>query len=302
VLNFDGWQSLQRQSVAGWSEFSASNRLGELNLFESLTIPARSSLPLGNPYVPFAAPAFGVAEPGLKTLKFSYSPVGASSALAGDVEFSARNTLVLVIDPATGAAALENQSAFDVELDGYLVKSKSGVLDAVGWAPLATTDAAWTAGVRASNRVSEGNLFGASLLAAGGRLSLGNLVDAAQLSDEADVELEFSVVGFGSLTGGVQFAAAGAAASADFTGDGVVDGDDLAVWEGQFGSAGGSASGDVNGDGRVAGADLLAWQRQFAAGSGARLAAASVPEPQSIGLACCLLSALLSAGRARPRG
>ncbi|MBX3425354.1 MAG: hypothetical protein KF688_06715 [Pirellulales bacterium] len=64
---------------------------------------------------------------------------------------------------------------------------------------------------------------------------------------------------------------------ADFNGDRLVDGADLAVWQIGFGSGSGQSAGDANGDGLVDGGDFLAWQRAAAGASVA--AAASVPEP-----------------------
>lgn len=67
---------------------------------------------------------------------------------------------------------------------------------------------------------------------------------------------------------------------ADFDGDGVVDGDDLAQWKGDFGVNGDS---DGDGDGDSDGADFLAWQR--ALGTTAAVSAAEiVPEPTAVRL------------------
>jgi hypothetical protein len=66
----------------------------------------------------------------------------------------------------------------------------------------------------------------------------------------------------------------GGGASADFNGDGFVDGADLQIWEQSFpllGDASG-AQGDANGDGRIDGADLLLWQREFSMAAGSTLA------------------------------
>jgi hypothetical protein len=78
--------------------------------------------------------------------------------------------------------------------------------------------------------------------------------------------------------------AAGPSLTADFTGDGMVDGDDLAQWEGDFGV---NDDSDANGDGVTDGADFLAWQREFGTGVPATPASAAVPEP-----AACLLAVI----------
>jgi hypothetical protein len=65
-------------------------------------------------------------------------------------------------------------------------------------------------------------------------------------------------------------------AAADFNQDGIVDGADLAQWEGAYGV---SAAGDVDADGDTDGTDFLSWQRQFAMGSLAAPSYDVVPEP-----------------------
>lgn len=66
-----------------------------------------------------------------------------------------------------------------------------------------------------------------------------------------------------------------AAATADFNSDGIVDGDDLGIWEASFGINNGA---DADADGDTDGQDFLAWQRQTAGGSGQSVGR-SVPEP-----------------------
>jgi hypothetical protein len=68
---------------------------------------------------------------------------------------------------------------------------------------------------------------------------------------------------------------AGAAASADFNGDGVVDGADFLVWQRTYGTSG---QGDADGNGTVDAADLAIWRDQFGT---ATVAAGQrvVPEP-----------------------
>lgn len=69
--------------------------------------------------------------------------------------------------------------------------------------------------------------------------------------------------------------------SADFDGDGDVDGNDLATWQTAYGV---SAAGDATGDGESNGADFLAWQRQFTVGAELMAASVAVPEPGCVSL------------------
>jgi hypothetical protein len=64
----------------------------------------------------------------------------------------------------------------------------------------------------------------------------------------------------------------------DFTGDGIVNGADLAVWRTAYGV---NANGDANGDGDTDGRDFLLWQRHF---DSALAGIGAVPEPTSISL------------------
>ena len=276
VLDPTSWSSFTDNSVAGWTEtVSGGDRLGELNLFGSLAIPSGNEVSIGNPYTPFSTSTFGEVEPGLNSLDFSYTLANESSARSGDIEFSARNTIVLVVDPTTGAASLENQSNFNVNIDSYFVTSNQSVLSTAGWSPLANSNSAWTAASGAANRIAEGNLFGSTTLAAnGGSLSLGSPIDPELLDDETDLSLDFTVEGIGTIAGGVLFAAS--APSADFDNDGDVDGNDLTDptdgWQARYGN-------DLNGS------DFLNWQRQFQGSSTPAIAAATaVPEPTSVAL------------------
>ncbi|MEM6799055.1 MAG: DUF5060 domain-containing protein [Planctomycetota bacterium] len=75
--------------------------------------------------------------------------------------------------------------------------------------------------------------------------------------------------------------------SADFNGDGVVDGADYATWRNSLGqSVAPGAAGDANGDGLVDDADLAIWRQQFGKVFPAPSAAAAVntPEPATAAL------------------
>ena len=88
--------------------------------------------------------------------------------------------------------------------------------------------------------------------------------------------------------------------AADFNGNGVVDGADLALWKTGFGKATGAvrADGDADADGDVDGSDFLAWQKQFGSGS-ATVAAGAVPEPAGALLAGLAVVAGMIARRGR---
>jgi hypothetical protein len=89
----------------------------------------------------------------------------------------------------------------------------------------------------------------------------------------------------------------------DFNANGVVDGDDLAIWRAHLGAAAASQDqGDATGDGAVDGADLLVWQTQAHA-AGATFALATnliaVPEPAGVPLVLGVCTALTCGRRSK---
>ncbi len=291
VLNVTGpggWLSLADAGFAGWQKTTSTvgDRIGEANLFGSLHFAGGAEQSIGNAYVPFTPTEFGEVEPGLKTLNFTYTLANDSLARVGDVEFSARNTLVLVVDPSNGEASIQNLSGFNVSIDSYLIKSTKGVLNVGGWDPLADDDAGWFASTGATNRIAEGNLFGSTFLAAnGGLLEIGSPINPLLLDDETDLELQFTIAGLGSsINGGVLFAASATAGpDADFDFDGDVDGSDLGIWQAGYGLPGSQGNGDADGNGQINGRDFLIWQRQYTGPlASAAAAVTAVPEPSSM--------------------
>jgi hypothetical protein len=84
--------------------------------------------------------------------------------------------------------------------------------------------------------------------------------------------------------------------SSDYNSDGMVDGNDLAIWQNNFGSSEATQpGGDADYDRNVDGADFLLWQRQLG-GTPAAAALTAVPEPTS---AAVLLAALALSGSRR---
>ena len=80
-----------------------------------------------------------------------------------------------------------------------------------------------------------------------------------------------------------------AGAAADFTGDGLVNGDDLAAWRNAFGATGAA---DADEDGDSDGGDFLIWQRTAGTSSGGSSGVNAVPEPSAATLALALFAAL----------
>ena len=81
---------------------------------------------------------------------------------------------------------------------------------------------------------------------------------------------------------------------ADFNRDGVVDGEDLAVWNSAYGV---NNDADANGDGDSDGADFLVWQRQYGYGLPVAMATA-IPEPTT-GALLVTATAMLALHRRR---
>ncbi len=291
------WTSFEEQSISGWDEGQANDTvIGELNISGSLPISPGELVPIGNPYTTFAPSAIGEPEP---EFSFSYSLEGVG-VFPGEVEFAVDNNIVLEIDPASGGASLVNQSVFPVSIDSYLLQSPGGVLASGGWSTLQGNVNGWQATAGSTTRIGEANIDGSTLLAAnGGSLPLGNPINTGLLTDETDVELQFSIAADGgdpgqSLTGGVLFLPT-TPIDADFNNDTFVNGTDLGIWQGSYGGPATETTGDANGDGLASGFDFLGWQRQFTGGGA--LAASTVPEPTT----CCFLTIgiLLHFGRRR---
>jgi hypothetical protein len=87
----------------------------------------------------------------------------------------------------------------------------------------------------------------------------------------------------------------------DFSGDGVVDGADLLLWQQLAGQAGDSLAADGNGDGVVDQTDLTLWRDHFGAGGASVSAVAAVPEASSAILLSVAASAFVRMQRQRRR-
>lgn len=86
--------------------------------------------------------------------------------------------------------------------------------------------------------------------------------------------------------------------SADFNGDGVVDGDDFLVWQREFGQLH-PLHADGNGDGAVDADDLALWREQFGQLAGVMAGQGAIPEPSSISLLAFAAAAFAFSTRTR---
>jgi hypothetical protein len=287
-FDLNNWVSFEADGQAGWLEANPmGNHLGELNLDGSRVIDT-GPISLGTPV---RMSEFGMTP----ELTFEYTKP-TDETRSGQVEITGYNTLVLLVDTASGETAIKNDSNFDVRIDGYSITSEDENLDEAAWTSVAPGDANWQAANLAPFHLGELNLNGSLEIPAGTVISIGNAYDETGNRTE-DLEFQFDVVGNGGPL------------PADFNGDDKVDGDDLPVWEAAFGV---DDSADADGDGDSDGNDFLAWQSTLGAtgsaggvyigaveyltgpftGGSSGAGASAVPEPGSLALLLLMLPVL----------
>lgn len=289
------WNSLQDQAVTAWDEAdnSSNSRRTEFRTSGSSSINAGSQLAIGSPYKPAAPASLGI-EPGAD-LSFQYNVPG-QGTVNGIIEYTGRlNNLVLTIDPATGKAAIQNESPyFSAAIDAYTITSTSGkLLTANGtWNSLQDQGlASWDQADNASaNRLTEFKTIGATTLGGGGTvLNLGSPVSTTSGALSLnDFGFEFKLTSGEVLDGVVKFGTIPTfnPGAGDYTGDGKVDGADFLAWQRGFSASVPPGSGaDGSGNGVVDAADLTVWKTGFGNATPAGQSAASaVPEPATLGM------------------
>jgi len=87
----------------------------------------------------------------------------------------------------------------------------------------------------------------------------------------------------------------------DFSGDGIVDGADLLLWQQQAGQSGNALASDGNDDGVVDQTDLTLWRDHFGAGGMSVPAVTAVPEGSSLALMTFAAASLAGTRRLRRR-
>jgi Dockerin type I domain len=206
------------------------------------------------------------------------------------------NDLVLVVDPVTGAATVQNQSTQAVDFIGYSISSLSGAL-LPGYP--GSGKPGWLFANPTTSNLAEVGPNSSIHLGVGGELALGTAWDSNGLGDltfvyqTVDGAINQGIVYFGQKPT--------VSLSGDYNGNGKVDAADYVVWRKNLGKLSGATSsqGDGDGDGDVDSTDYNTWRSNFGvslgAGSGAGLNGSQVPEPSTIVFLTLILGTFIPA-------
>ncbi len=293
-LKPSGWSSLQDQAVSDWRESppgGSMNALSELKPTGSTTITAATPRSLGNAFQLPTPTQFGTE---LEDITFEYYSAGGvvTQGIVNYIGDKQHNNLVLAVDPATGNARMENQSALTVAIDGYKIASASGSLQPANgqWSSFDDQNIAggdWRESNPTANQLVELKPTAAATMSGGTAFGLGTPFKTVSVGGAQDLTFQYLFNGDTEFRDGVVvYRALSTFLAADFNHDNQVNGADLAVWRSSFGAGAGA---DADGDGDSDGADFLVWQRQLGMTSGVP-AAAAVPEPCTmvlLGGVCC---------------
>jgi hypothetical protein len=302
ALDPAGWTSFSDAGMADWREGNPSDmHIAETNLTGSRVIGPGASVAVGNLYG-FAPTQIGET---LEDLAFEYHVAG-DRTFGGLIEYTGlNNNLVLFVDPATGESAVQNQSTFNVDVDGYLITSLASSLDPAAWDSLTDQGApGWTESNPAANHIGETNLTGSSPLASGALVSLGNLFDFDKPMVARDLTFEYHIAGGNTIQGIVEYGLPPdimppGGIPGDYNNNGAVEQADLDLVLLNWGQPG-VPNGWVNDlpEGNIDQAELdgvlLNWGDMAAAGLGN---AAGVPEPSAWILAIAACAAFAAARR-----
>lgn len=190
-LNPAGWSALATSGLAGagWEKANPSiSQLSELRLTGQFNFASNASLPLGNAVTALAQ--YDI-DP---NVSLEVIPL-VGSAVPTQVNFTgARNNLVLTVNPYTGATTIKNESTSPAQLDNYSLRSPINGLSVTGWTSLTDAgQAGWEEANPTSAALNELRLTGATTLAPGASLNLGN---AYIPGGYRDVSLGFTPVGY----------------------------------------------------------------------------------------------------------
>ena len=246
LFDVGAWSSLNSQGDSAWRESNATDtHIGELSYSGSRVVSGGSKIELGDIYS-YTPTAFQEPYP---EITWEYHLADTNQTRTGMVEMGGPlNDLVLVVDPDTGDTYIQNQSSFDLTIDGYLVTSQSDSLAPSNWVSLQDAGEPWRESNAASNHIGE--LSYTSQMDLDGQsdaISLGKLFDP---SGSQDLVFEFHLAGGETLQGLVNYGSpidefvGGMRICGDFDGDGDIDAADrtnLTVgWTGALQGGGGA--------------------------------------------------------------
>lgn len=262
------WSSNFDRGLSEWVEANPTDtRLSELRVNGVETLAVGESFDLGTPFQPTPA-EFG--EP-IEDLSLTFStPTGELIEAAVHYSGANVNNLVLIVDPASGRAMLRNGSTFDIQFEGYTLTSTNAPLDVSGFEGLSDDSVpGWIEANPSNERLTELNISGTTLLAAGSTYDLGDLFDGTV--PLSGLELRFWANGDASSNGAVGYVIyEPLGLPGDFDNDGDVDGADFLQWQ----------RGESNSP--LSASDLQAWQANYGSRLGQLGAAAEVvPEPSA---------------------
>jgi hypothetical protein len=299
-----------------WSKFGGPwvpstgdpTSVGESTLTGQREVGASEGIDLGDFYAnPARSTEFGLM---VEDAEFQYS-LKTGEVLTGLVDYTdAHNMVVLVVDADTGDTWMQNQSIFDIEIDGYQIESLSGALDPAEFVSFASTLAGWTEANPAEYNIGELSLAGTRALGGeGDPISLGKIFTPGS---DRDLVFTFTTPDFEgaamTLTGVVEYDDGpvdfrpGGGISGDYNGNGTVEQADLDLVLLNWGQSG-VPNGWINElpEGNIDQAELdgvlLNWGDMAAQGLGG---ASGVPEP-SAALVALICLPLLAMRSCRPR-
>jgi hypothetical protein len=200
--------------------------------------------------------------------------------------------LTLEVNTVSGGAAITNNTAAPIAIQGYDIVSGLGSLDvsSTGWWSLSDQNVdpvfggdgpgeRWQEGGNPSSAsLLEAFLLGTTTIEPGESLALGKPYDAAL--DARDLAFRYRIAGqSGVLTGIVTYDDT-PQIFGDYDNDLDVDGRDMLVWQQAFGTTAELTNDRTSGS--VTNADLVDWQNSYGASlTGQSNAAVAVPEPSA---------------------
>lgn len=286
------------QLVAGWQILSTPD---DTRVAEALTAAggistfpgAGSPINFGNLFDPSAViDAQLAAGLGVNVLDvgFGFLEPGNSTLTNGTISYvgeTVTNNLVVKVD-SSGNAVVENESPFNVTIDGFLLSSAAS-LDA-SWDGSSTLNGmGWDIGNASASALGQVNSVGSitldaavnGVVQAGGAVELGNVFVPG-----SDEDLQFNFVRVGEndgngFLGAVEYAPVESLVG-DYNDDGVVDAADYTVFRDNLNTA--TTIPNDTTPGTVAEEDYTVWSGNYGAGTAPSFGTA-VPEPTTFGLA-----------------